>query len=75
MRPPGPGIFGSASGVRPSPGAAATERAGAPEYLTAALAGDVAAPEDGGTPVSPQSVGRCRDTPAGPLDPSISDDL
>jgi len=32
--------------VRPSPGAAATERQGAVETLTAALASDAAAPEE-----------------------------
>ncbi len=40
----------SAPGVRPSAGAAATERAGAPEYVTAALVADVVALEDGRTP-------------------------
>ncbi len=47
----------TAPGVRPSPGAAATERASALECLTAALAADVAAPEDGRTPVRPPTVG------------------
>ncbi len=47
----------TAPGVRPSPGAAATERAGAPEYFTVALAADIAAPEDGRTPISPQPLG------------------
>ncbi len=47
----------TAPGVRPSPGAAATDRARAPEHLTAAPAADVAAPEDGRTPISPQPAG------------------
>ncbi len=47
----------SAPGVRPSPGAAATERAGAPECLTATLAPGVAAPEDGRTPGRFPAVG------------------
>ncbi len=48
---------GTTPGVRPSPGAAATERAGALECLTAALAADMAAPGDGRTPFSPPAVG------------------
>ncbi len=67
----------TAPGVRPSPGAAATERGGAPEYLTTAMAVDVAAPEDGRTPTSPQPVGAvsgCAE-PAGPGRPLLSEDL
>ncbi len=48
---------GTVPGVRPSPGAAATERAGALECLTAAPAPDVAAPGDGRTPVRPPADG------------------
>ncbi len=47
----------AAPGVRPSSGAAATERAGVLECLTAALAADVAAPEDGRTSLRPPAVG------------------
>ncbi len=47
----------TAPGVRPSPGAAATERVGALECSAAALAPDVAAPGDGRTPVQPSAVG------------------
>ncbi len=50
-------ISGAAHGVRPSPGAAPTERASALECLTAALDPDVVAPGDGRTPVRLPAVG------------------